>query len=112
MKLTLRYLAGAALSIAFITSVGHAIIRPPSTIQQQFQSPKDTFTCEITRNPNNRDTMSYILYDEGRNTNYFLDDSKNLLSYDGSYDGHKVEITGTVDPADHTIRMESIRELN
>jgi hypothetical protein len=106
MKTTLTSLAGAALSVGLIA--GAALAKTPSrATTPQAQPQTQTFTGEITREPTDRYPVPYILYDPARGSNYFINNRKVA-----PYNGEKVEITGTLDQATHTIHVESVKEVN
>ena len=50
----------------------------------------------------------YILYDETRKTNYFLDAGRKA----DQYENKKVEIEGNLEQKNTTIRVDSIKPLN
>jgi hypothetical protein len=101
MKTMLISLAAAALSVTLITAT--ALAKVPSRAQSQ----KETFIGVIARFPTDRAPVPYVLYDPARESNYFVDDNEKVAPYKGE----KVEITGTLDQADFTIHVESVKEV-
>ena len=98
------------LTLGFSTSC--ASIRQ-TTAYQRSNSPKETFIGEVTRNPevdydNKYQQFPDIIYDETRKSNYYLDDDGKARKY---YQ-RRVEIEGTLEQKDTTIRVESIKPLN
>jgi len=77
------------------------------------KSPKETFIGQVTRNPEiDYDSMDqlyrYIIYDENRKTNCYLDDDRKAEKYDEK----KVEIEGTLERKNTAIRVDSIKALD
>jgi hypothetical protein len=103
MKSTLIGLAGMALSVAFFAPAGHARTQPRATTQ----SPTETFIGQISKEPIDRAPVPYILYDQNRKTNYFIENGGKV----GRYNGKEVEIKGTLDQANDTINVKSVKEL-
>ena len=109
MKYGFLYLT-AALTLGLSASCGS--VRQTSA-HQRTASPQETFIGEVTRNPqidNDPKDQEFpdIIYDENRKSNYYLDDRGEARKY---YE-RKVEITGTLDQKNTTIRVNSIQPLN
>jgi hypothetical protein len=78
-------------------------------VAQKAHATNETFTGQITRNPDNRNLQDeYVLYDQDKMTNYFVDGNEDF----DKYVGEKVEITGSLDQARETIHAKSVSELN
>jgi hypothetical protein len=68
-----------------------------------------TFVGKVTRNHNahQADRLHFVLYDENRKYNFYLDG----LSARAKYQGERVEITGTLDEKDAIIHVQTIKKL-
>lgn len=107
MKGKLTYIAALALFVGLGSYTGRASVHPTST-HQQSEAKKETFAGKITRNSDNRDLLDqYILYDDTRMMNYYLDNDEKAEQYDQD----KVEITGNLDRDNTTIHIDSIKRL-
>jgi hypothetical protein len=107
MKRSPILLGGAILSAAFVWNVGPARALPQPTTQQS-QSATQTFTGVISRVPSDRAPVPYVLYDENQKTNYYIDDNSKVSKYDEK----RVQITGTLNPENQTIDVQSVKTLN
>lgn len=67
-----------------------------------------TFVGELEGTNENREWVDFILYDTTRNTNFYIDDDWKAAPYIG----HQVKITGTLDPKNAIIHVQSIEGLN
>ena len=110
MKGGVSYLVGTLLILGLSTSC--ASVRLTSA-HQRSDSPMETFTGELTRNPeidydNKSQEFRHIIYDETRKTNYYLDDEGKAQRYDQK----RVEIQGMLEQNNTTIRVESIKPLD
>ena len=110
MECHVSYLKSAMLILGL--SANLASVRPTSAHPRTVPS-EETFTGEITRNFEvEYDSMEqryrYILYDETRKTNYFLDAGRKA----DQYENKKVEIEGNLEQKNTTIRVDSIKPLN
>lgn len=108
MNSRFRYWAAVVLFLGIGTS--YASVRRASA-NQRSNSRKETFTGEVTRNPEiDYDSMDqlyrHVICDETRKTNYYLDDNGKAEKYDGK----KVEIEGTLERRNTAIRVDSIKE--
>jgi hypothetical protein len=104
------------LSIGLSAGSGHATVRatPPHAQASQSQTGQQgRFTGEISPNPDNgKDrTPPYVLYDENRKTDFYLDEERTNENLD-NYIGKTVEITGTLDAKNDVIHIESIKAVN
>jgi hypothetical protein len=78
----ISYLAAGVLFVGLGANVGHSATTPLST-HQQSDSQKLTFVGKVTRNSDNRDLQDqYILYDENRMQNFYLDDTQKAQNFD------------------------------
>ena len=110
MKSRFSYLSAVALFLGLCTT--HPSVRL-ATAHQRSELRKETFTGEVTRNPEiDYDSMDqlyrHIIYDETRKMNYFLDDDGKAEKYDEK----RVEIEGTLERKDTAIRVDSIKALD
>ena len=110
MKSQFSYLSAVVLFLELGTT--DASVRL-TTAHQRSEPRKETFIGEVTRNPEiDYDSMDqlyrYIIYDENRKTNYFLDDDGKAEKYDEK----KVEIEGTLERKNTAIRVDSIKALD
>lgn len=96
----------AALAVGLAPAWGSVAASAKPT--QRNQQASQTFTGELARNPDNRNLQDqYVLYDAQAMTNYFVEGSQDL----DRYVGHSIEVTGSFDPANHTIRVASLKQL-
>ncbi len=107
MKSCRSYLNLAVLFWGLSTNFAGAKL---ASAHKRSESRKETFVGEITRNPEiEYDSMDqlyrYILYDEARKTNYYLDDNGKAEKYDEE----KVEIEGILKANGTVIRVNSIK---
>lgn len=108
MKSKLSYIAAAVLFLALGAYTGYASVHSTDT-HQTSESRQETFTGKVTMNSDNRDfSYEYILYDEVRKMNYFLDDSGKARDFDQK----RVAIKGTLDQRNFAIHVDSIKELD
>jgi hypothetical protein len=110
MKDRFLYLAATALMLGLIGSC--ASVRQTSA-HQRTSSPEETFIGEVTRNPeidydNKYQKFPSIIYDETRKSNYYLDDDGKAQQYAE----RRVQIEGTLEQKNTTIRVDSIKPLN
>jgi hypothetical protein len=99
----------AVLFVAIPASISHAKTTLPQSPQARSQD--QTFIGEVTRSSDSRERQTpYILYDETRKMNYFLDNNGNNLQL-GQYHDREVQVTGTLNSAGDTIHVESIKKL-
>jgi hypothetical protein len=107
MQRKLSHIAAVVLFLGLGAYTSHASVRSTRT-NQQSEAQKETFTGKITRNSDNRDLSDqYILYDQMRMMNYFLDNNEKVERFDQK----KVEITGTLSRDNTTIHVDSIKGL-
>jgi hypothetical protein len=110
MKGSICYLIAALLSLGLSISCANARL---TRAYQRSQPRTETFIGEVTRNPeidydNKFQEFPHILYDESRRTNYYLDDNGKAQNLDQ----RRVEIQGTLEQKDTTIRVDSVKLLN
>ena len=110
MKSRFSHLSAVTLLLGLCTT--HPTVRL-TTAHHRSEPRKETFTGEVTRNPEiDYDSMDqlyrHIIYDETRKMNYFLDDDGKAEKYDEK----RVEIEGTLERKDTAIRVDSIKALD
>jgi uncharacterized protein YdeI (BOF family) len=102
----------AAMASLFLCPVLLAAIPAPrysATLQQQSQDQKSqtpqakTFTGTISKEGD-----SFVLKDDAGKTSYQLDDQQTASKFEGK----RVKVTGTLDEANNTIRVQSIEEAS
>src|SRR5579863_6534213 len=96
-----------ALSFGFITNVKSAKL-PSQDASRQAQSQTQTFIGQITTFPSDRYPVPFVIYDQDRKENYFVDDNSKVEKYEEKI----VEITGTLNKAKNTIKIESVKEVH
>jgi hypothetical protein len=102
-------LTAALLFVAIPVGIGHAKTALPQSPQARPQN--QTFIGEVSRSSNSRERQTpFILYDQTRKMNYFLDDDGNNLQLGQDY-GREVQVTGTLNRAGDTIHAQSIKKL-
>lgn len=76
---------------------------------RQKHAADQTFTGEITRNPDNRNLEDqFVLYDQSQMTNYFIAGSEDLSKYVNK----TVEVKGSLDQGNQTIHPDSIHVVD
>jgi len=110
MKSRFSYLTMAVLFLGLSASYASVQL---TNAHQRSEPQKETFTGEVTRNPEiDYDSMDqqyrYIIYDEIRKNNYFLDADVKVERYDEK----RVEIEGTLEQKNTAIRVDSIKALD
>ena len=104
----LPYLAAAVFFLGLTPAVSHAATAPANK-HEQADTQKLMFAGKVTRTSDNRDFQNqYILYDQTRMRNFYLDDDVKARDYDQK----NVQITGTLDSANDTIHIDSIKALD
>jgi hypothetical protein len=102
-----NFLMAAVLSVGIAASIGQA--RAKTSQSTQVKPRTQTFTGEVSRSPDDRERQTpYILYDQTRQMNYFLDDNGNNGAL-ARYNDHEIQVTGTLDRAGDTIHVQSIQ---
>jgi hypothetical protein len=102
----------ALLGVAGMMLIGSAVIpvyaNGHKTASQAQSGPRtQAFIGEIQAPSENREWVDPILYDQSRQTNYYIDDWKAER-----FDGHAVKIIGTLDEKNAIIHPTSIEVLN
>jgi hypothetical protein len=110
MRSRFSYSTMAVLFLGLSASYGGVQL---TNAYQRSEPQKETFTGEITRNPEiDYDSMDqqyrYIIYDEIRKNNYFLDADRKVEKYDEK----RVEIEGTLEQKNTAIRVDFIKALD
>ena len=101
------WVTAALLFVVIPVSVGHAKTTHPQSPQTQPQN--QTFIGEVTRSTDARERQTpFIIYDQTRKMNYFLDDNGNNNEV-GQYNSREVQVTGTLER--NTIHVKSIKKL-
>jgi hypothetical protein len=102
-----------ALCAVLFVAVPVIIIQAKATPLQspRARSQDQTFIGEVTRSSNSRERQTpFILYDETRKINYFLDNGGNDLQL-GQYYDRKAQVTGTLNSDGDTIHVVSIKKF-
>ena len=101
MKKVILILAGALLVFPYApkTTFGARLTVPA---QQDNRQNTKVFSGTILRSGDN-----FVLSDAANKLAYVLDNAEKASPYEGK----KVKVTGTVDPANNTIHVETIQEL-
>jgi hypothetical protein len=101
-------LLGATLLAGAAPIWGHSYLRPSGGARQT-RPANQTFIGQITQNPDNRNLQDeWVLYDQTKMTNYFVDGNEDFAKYVGE----KIEVTGSLNQANDTIHAASVNELN
>ncbi len=87
---------------------GRSYARAPG-VARQTHATNQTFIGQITRNPDNRNLQDqWVLYDQTKMTNYFVDGNEDFAKYVGE----KIEVMSSLDRSTQTIHAESVNEWN
>lgn len=103
---TLGFLFGTAILAATPKQRESGITEVQTVATQSQPSPQEqaaTFTGTITKNGER-----FVLKDEAGKAWYDLDDQKSA----GKFAGKRVRVTGTLDAANNTIRVQTIEEAS
>jgi hypothetical protein len=104
-KMILLAVAGAML-IWIVAIPGRA--NGPATASNKRQAPQiQTFVGVLEGTNEPREWINYIIYDDARKSNFFLDDDWKSEKYIG----HIVKIAGTLDERNRIIHVQSIEEV-
>jgi hypothetical protein len=104
-----KMMANCLMAAVVVVGMAVGIAKATGSQSPQVQPKTQTFTGELTRSPDSRERQTpYILYDQTRRTNYFLDDNGNNLNL-ARYNDDDVRVTGTLNRAGDTIHLQSIQ---
>jgi hypothetical protein len=105
----LLHLSAVVSLLGLTPTKSHASATSSANKHEQTDTQKLTFVGRVTRTSDNRDFQNqYIVYDQTRMRNFYLDDDQKARDYDQK----NVEITGTLDQSNDTIHIDSVKTLD
>jgi hypothetical protein len=105
-NLTLLSFAGASFFIGMIGMPGYAKDRTTPS-RQQADSQIQTFVGVLEGTNEPREWINFIIYDDARKSNFFLDDDWKAERFIG----HVVKVTETLDEKNRIIHLKLIEEV-